>query len=293
MSSSLTNHLGMTEILDYGSSLIKSAGHASNPQCSKSYLLSVMKNYLSNRISYQEAVDVFLKNFGSAHPIEKLQEIVNESLILTPIPAPEDDYMQPKQIRYWSQREDTRLMAGVFLYGSFDWSKIAAFVGGGRGRPQCLQRWTRTLNPSIVKDIWTPEEDKKLLQIVQQTDKVSWTRIANLMGNRSDVQCRYHYSQLMKNKSQKYSPPSPTAMENVQAQAKQPQSSFSFPDIPKGFMLPTYEPKSVVPAYNHSMNFNPNMPAANFPMQAVIDPSTLTVENRSPMAVEAFLSCFQ
>ncbi|EAY22064.1 Myb-like DNA-binding domain containing protein [Trichomonas vaginalis G3] len=293
MSNSPTSHLGMSEILDYGSSLIKSAAHGSHASISKSYLLSVMKNYLSNKISYQEASDIFLQKFGSAHPIEKLQEIVNESLILTPIPAPEDDYMQPKQIRYWSQRENTRLMAGVFLYGSFDWSKIAAFVGGGRGRPQCLQRWTRTLNPSIVKDIWTPEEDKKLLSIVQQSDKVSWTRVANFMGNRSDVQCRYHYSQLMKNKTSKISSPSPiTADYNVMPN-KPPQSPLAFYNPQQSFVMPTYEPKRTVPAYVPTVNYANVAPTANYPVQVVMDPSPLTVENRSPMAVEAFLSCFQ
>jgi hypothetical protein len=44
-------------------------------------------------------------------------------------------------------------------------------------------------------------EELYLAQLVHSFGEKSWTQIAAKMGNRSDVQCRYHYKQMQKDRS--------------------------------------------------------------------------------------------
>jgi hypothetical protein len=100
--------------------------------------------------------------------------------------------------RPWTVLEDQRLIAGIHRYGVDDWTRVAAFVGASRDRPQCSQRWLRGLDPRLSKRVWTPEEEKKLVDLVTNQPNMRWTEIAALMGNRSDSQCRYRIKQLYK-----------------------------------------------------------------------------------------------
>ncbi|KAK8882418.1 hypothetical protein M9Y10_045060 [Tritrichomonas musculus] len=93
----------------------------------------------------------------------------------------------------WSTEEDERLIAGIFHFGFSDWQKVSTFVGKGRTRTQCGQRWLRCLDPNMNKEKWTPEEDATLKKLVELYGVHSWARIAKELGNRTDVQCRYRY----------------------------------------------------------------------------------------------------
>jgi hypothetical protein len=90
-----------------------------------------------------------------------------------------------------------RLLSGVLHFGLDNWQQVALFVGNGRSRSQCSQRWSRVISPRISKKKWTPEEDQQLRDLVDEFGEKSWTKIASILGNRSDVQCRYHYRQLV------------------------------------------------------------------------------------------------
>ena len=306
---------GLHEILDCGANMMKLNNTLIPPE-TLSFLLSVMRKFLLNKISFEEAREVFLTHFRSSRPIEHLKEIVDESRQMVPIPTPPQDVSIPKKLRHWTQHEDTRLLAGVYIYGPLDWTKIARFVGAGRGRPQCLQRWTRTLNPQIVKDVWTEEEDKKLFQIVSQYDKVSWTKVANMMGNRSDVQCRYHFSQLMKTKRKRsrdengltraqeqhhISSPS-TCSSSSDSEASNPPQIYSQPPIqqPQYTPLPLQQqfiqqPNIAIPQQQPQQQFivynavPPPIAVYEVPQSKVV---TTVSQQATPMNVDAFLSCF-
>jgi hypothetical protein len=45
------------------------------------------------------------------------------------------------------------------------------------------------------------EEEKKLEDLVRQFGEKSWAKVAAILGNRSDVQCRYHFRQMMNGES--------------------------------------------------------------------------------------------
>jgi hypothetical protein len=103
-----------------------------------------------------------------------------------------------RKFQAWSSTEDIRLLAGIYRFGLQNWCTICRFVGNGRTRTQCGQRWTRSLNPKIQKDVWTRAEELALMTYVNQFGEKSWSRVAALIGSRSDVQCRYHYRRITK-----------------------------------------------------------------------------------------------
>lgn len=94
----------------------------------------------------------------------------------------------------WTSNEDELLLAGIYRYGVSEWQKVASFVGNGRTRSQCGQRWIRCLNPNMKRDKWTKEEDLQLFHLVQIHGVHSWAKIAKEIGNRTDVQCRYRFA---------------------------------------------------------------------------------------------------
>ena len=164
---------------------------------SKDRLIQIISNYLMRKISFDEALGVFNEETGHCDTIYKMREIVEVDP--TPIPSDDDPESASKKSRSWSAAEDIRLLAGIYRFGLDNWSSISVFVGNNRTRAQCAQRWSRGLNPRISKETWSPEDEAKLLNYVRQFGEKSWTKIAALIGNRSDVQCRYHYHQITKN----------------------------------------------------------------------------------------------
>ena len=103
-----------------------------------------------------------------------------------------------KKMHSWTPDEDKRLVEAVREYGTENWTLIAQKVGSGRARAQCSQRWLRGLNPSISKVSWSKEEDDLLIETVKNLGSKSWGKIAAVLGNRCDVQCRYRYNLLVK-----------------------------------------------------------------------------------------------
>jgi hypothetical protein len=161
-----------------------------------------IESYLRKEITYDELADIFTRTLGVTSPAEQLRAIVEISD--TPLPAPPPEIPSTghrRHSRTWSTYEDQRLLAGIFKFGIENWTAISQFVGNARTRSQCSQRWYRGLNPSISKDNWTPEEEDRLLHWVLTSGTKSWTTIASKLGGRSDVQCRYRYQHLMKEKA--------------------------------------------------------------------------------------------
>lgn len=105
-----------------------------------------------------------------------------------------------KKTHAWTANEDQRLCDAVREFGTDNWTLIAQFVGNGRTRAQCSQRWLRGLNPSISKTLWSEEEDNLLIDTVKRLGSKSWGKIAAVLGNRCDVQCRYRYNILVRTK---------------------------------------------------------------------------------------------
>ena len=165
----------------------------------KKRVVILLTDYLEGKLTFEVAREEILKLTGREEPILKVKEIMN--LPETPLPPVSDlNDTSPMSCRRkthtWSTAEDLRLIGGVARYGLDNWQAVAHFLGSSRNRAQCSQRWVRCLDPNISKKPWSPEEDARLLQIVKEHGEKSWTKVAALLGGRSDVQCRYHYKHL-------------------------------------------------------------------------------------------------
>ena len=64
-----------------------------------------------------------------------------------------------------------------------------AFERQGRTDQQCMGRWRRHLDPKVKRDLWSPQEDARLTQLVGQLG-AQWSRICRHVKHRTAQQCR-------------------------------------------------------------------------------------------------------
>lgn len=158
----------------------------------------IIGNFLKGLITQEDASAHFLEAIGTDEPIKRLDafmKTLNPQPVLQNLKLGGPGYR--KTPNRWTKEEDQRLIAAVQIHGTENWPAVAACVGN-RTRSQCSQRWNRGLDPRISKQNWSQEEEIKLLETVKQFGNKAWTRIAQEMGNRSDVQCRFRYNFLEK-----------------------------------------------------------------------------------------------
>lgn len=90
---------------------------------------------------------------------------------------------------HWTEEEDKKLTEAVRINGGKNWKKIAETLEG-RTDVQCLHRWQKVLNPTLVKGPWTDIEDRLLLHLVNIDGPHFWTKVANHLPGRIGKQCR-------------------------------------------------------------------------------------------------------
>lgn len=89
----------------------------------------------------------------------------------------------------WTEEEDDLLRKAVADFGGKSWKKIAQRLTG-RTDVQCLHRWQKVLKPGLIKGPWTPEEDAKVIKLVQLHGNKKWSFIARQLKGRLGKQCR-------------------------------------------------------------------------------------------------------
>ena len=126
---------------------------------------ALLKDFITEKISFENCCSSVEMLIGKDDPVHRIKDIIE--LPEEPIPYHEDNDEEDagsgstrRKTRTWTIAEDQRLLAGVYHYGLDNWQAVAQFLGSGRNRAQCSQRWTRGLNPRISKKSWTEAEDK-------------------------------------------------------------------------------------------------------------------------------------
>ncbi|OHT16366.1 Myb-like DNA-binding domain containing protein [Tritrichomonas foetus] len=168
--------------------------------------LICLLNLLKGEIDQESALIYVQSQLSTSEPAEKVISIIRTS------PKPIECHVRGnsnssissiknrKHHKNWTNYEDQRLLAGIYRYGIESWRRISEFVGNGRTRAQCAQRWCRVLNPAIKKAPWSEEELQNLRTLVEIHGDKNWKAISHEMKTRSDVQCRYKYFHVMKMK---------------------------------------------------------------------------------------------
>lgn len=101
-----------------------------------------------------------------------------------------------KQIKAYQARNKTNDGTESVLLDEIklDWVEISAGVGSRTGK-QCRERWINHLNPDLKKSRWTPEEDKKLLELGEQYPS-KWAVISRKLAGRSQNQVKIRWNTL-------------------------------------------------------------------------------------------------
>ncbi|CAG9802528.1 unnamed protein product [Chironomus riparius] len=88
----------------------------------------------------------------------------------------------------WTKTEDTLLKSLVEQFGE-KWDLVSKQLPD-RSDIQCQQRWTKVVNPDLIKGPWTKEEDDKVVELVERYGPKKWTLIARHLKGRIGKQCR-------------------------------------------------------------------------------------------------------
>lgn len=100
-----------------------------------------------------------------------------------------ESVISDKKVGKWTKEEDEILKELVLTYGGKNWKKISENIKG-RTPIQCLHRWTKILQPGLVKGPWSIQEDKKLVEWVKREGPTRWSQCAEYIKGRNGKQCR-------------------------------------------------------------------------------------------------------
>ncbi|MED6194868.1 hypothetical protein PIB30_032524 [Stylosanthes scabra] len=89
----------------------------------------------------------------------------------------------------WTSEEDRFLLLLIQQMGIRNWFNIAESLGTKRTPFQCLARFQRSLNPSMLNREWTKEEDAQLCSAVAIYGESNWQAVASVLERRTGTQC--------------------------------------------------------------------------------------------------------
>jgi hypothetical protein len=92
--------------------------------------------------------------------------------------------------KFWSHEEDSQLVLLVAARSPpINWAHIAEFFPS-KTENQIAERWTKVLDPSLLKGSWTRTEDETIVTFVAQHGTKCWTQLAGMLPGRIGKQCR-------------------------------------------------------------------------------------------------------
>ncbi|NXD00201.1 SNPC4 protein, partial [Certhia familiaris] len=151
-----------------------------------------------NKNEWTEEEIVMLQQIAAKHNYLDWQTIAQElGTNRTPFQCLQKYQIYNKDLKRkeWTKDEDQILLELVqeMRVGSHIPYKKIAYYMEGRDSAQLIYRWTKSVDPSLKKGPWTPEEDAMLLAAVKKYGCKDWYKIRTEVPGRSDAQCRDRY----------------------------------------------------------------------------------------------------
>ncbi|OHT03644.1 hypothetical protein TRFO_28895 [Tritrichomonas foetus] len=104
-----------------------------------------------------------------------------------------------KTRKIFTNDEDALLISLMSASSPFkSWEKVASMIPNRTAR-QCRDRWFNYLSPSIRHDPWTDEEDRKLIELINNFG-THWSQIAKYFEGRSDNHVKNRWYSYLKGK---------------------------------------------------------------------------------------------
>ncbi|XP_021858427.2 uncharacterized protein [Spinacia oleracea] len=97
----------------------------------------------------------------------------------------------------WTSNEDKHLLLLIQKNGIHNWSYIAQKLETNRTPFQCLARYQRSLNASILKREWTEDEDAQLRSAVESFGESNWQAVASVLEGRTGTQCSNRWNKTL------------------------------------------------------------------------------------------------
>jgi hypothetical protein len=89
----------------------------------------------------------------------------------------------------WTPEEDALLRESVAQSFSMNWKALEPQFPGKKSQ-QLFERWTKVLDPFLLKGAWTRQEDETIVDFVRVNGCKSWTTLAKMLPGRIGKQCR-------------------------------------------------------------------------------------------------------
>ena len=94
-----------------------------------------------------------------------------------------------RKYQKWSPEEDALLQQIVLSQQNVNWKETEAHFPGKKAQ-QIFERWTKVLDPKLMKGSWTVQEDEIITKFVTENGCKSWAKLATLLPGRIGKQCR-------------------------------------------------------------------------------------------------------
>jgi hypothetical protein len=85
--------------------------------------------------------------------------------------------------------EDKLLIKLMSESPKVNWNELAPSFPGKTAQ-QISERWSKVVNPDLVKGSWTRQEDELIIEFVRQYGTKNWTKLASFLPGRIGKQCR-------------------------------------------------------------------------------------------------------
>ncbi|KAG6679023.1 hypothetical protein I3842_14G110100 [Carya illinoinensis] len=97
----------------------------------------------------------------------------------------------------WTSAEDAILVEYVEKYGEGNWNAVQKHSGLSRCGKSCRLRWANHLRPDLKKGAFTPEEERRIIEMHAKMGN-KWARMAGELPGRTDNEIKNYWNTRIK-----------------------------------------------------------------------------------------------